>query len=676
MLTEVVLAKNLPDSARRTLSEILRDAMRVPLDFRDCHTLPVREVTWNRYRRNLTQRVCDFQDLARNHPQGVDDFAAIRIWMVDLVEARTRIISVLYALRPFEYFDKSSAQLLALAVERFLGTLAASIDERHPVPEFPDYLTLPGTNWLSQDLQATSGDPLARTFGVGSDDCRNQDGEFSPSRVFSAYYLNNAELTKKLVIHMASLGMPPVTDPLVLIHIVGMVQSAADEIASYCALDALFGRLAAADSEVRDAALQHIKARDPALRQGRARVNRALTDITSRAHDREMTALRVAEAYKRLVEGPARQYGWIYHCLGTGEWKPPPMLSQLRDILISDEGWIARFAARAVLTDVRNGEAHEGLVWDGMNDSFTTESGSVSFEDVFEATIHVDAFDRGCAAAIACYNALSIIPGLGGPKLDDVGRLAAWRRVEALFGTNGLKVIKSDFNAKVATITFESVKIHQINPCLQALVAGHVLLPGVTHFEIYTPIASTPVISVSVSALSRTYPVWHLSLTSFTVNPLSTFLPANFSARRVAEDMSAAVRSISWIATDDLLDALDSTPAHWDASDLELFAKRVALVELAVNQSIEEIPVGARLRIEAVSKAVSELSATLAKVSVPTPRQRIDRIHAVDRLRTWWWVWGPIQRLPGVEPESDAPHGANHLPALRCLPTDLRWQTM
>ncbi|UPO77370.1 hypothetical protein [Arthrobacter sp. Helios] len=352
------------------------------------------------------------------------------------------------------------------------------------------------------------------------------------------------------------------------------------------------------------------------------------------------------------------------------------MLSQLRDVLISDEGWISWFATRALLTDVRNGEAHEGLVWDGMNDSFTTEGGSVSFEDVFEATIRVDAFDRGSGAAIACYNALSIIPGLGGPKPNDVGRLASWRRVEALFGTNGLKVIKSDFNAKVATTTFESVKVHQINPCLQALVAGHVLLPDVTHFEIYTPIASPPVISVSASALSRTYPVWHLSLISFTVNPLSTFLPANFSARRVAEDMSTAVRSIAWIATDELLDALDSTPAHWDAANLELFSKRVALVELAVNQSIEEIPVGARLRIEAVSKAVSELSASLAKVSGPTPRQKIDRIDAVDRLRTWWRAWGPIQRLPGVESESEAPHGANHLPALRCPPTDLRWQTM
>lgn len=352
------------------------------------------------------------------------------------------------------------------------------------------------------------------------------------------------------------------------------------------------------------------------------------------------------------------------------------MLTQLREMLISDGGWLGDVTRQVVIRNIRNGEAHETLVWDGVRERFIAEGLEVLDITVAIAATWAAAFARGCEAAIACFRALEIEHKPGPPQEHDAGRLTPWRRAEALFGTNGIRVIRADFNSKIARIACLSIEQHNINPCFQALVAIHRLLPHVQRFEVLIPEQKEPTISVSREALERTFRVWETAIEYLTVMPFSAFLPANLDARISSEGLPRAARSVAWIAVDDLLDALDGSATEWRAKDLELFSKRVALVGLATVQCMKAVPAEAQVRLRAVQHAANDMVSWLRSVSTPIYYRDVAVAEPVAKFRHWWEVWGPVERLPTVVTSTNRSMGQDHYPALKNEAHDLRWQTI
>jgi hypothetical protein len=262
--------------------------------------------------------------------------------------------------------------------------------------------------------------------------------------------------------------------------------------------------------------------------------------------------------------------------------------------------------------------------------------------------------------------------------LDDPGRLAAWRRAEAFFGTNGLRVTQSAFNSKVAKITCTELSLENINPCFQALVCCRSLLPYVRRFEIFEQGKKEAVLSVTAEGLERSQPVWEKAMNWFSSMPLSTFLPANLNARSSSENLTQAVRSVAWIAVDDLLDAIDGSPVEWHNEDLDLIAKRLDIVAVATEQCIMAAPEESSLRLLAVRKTVAALREELDAVSIPVGRDRVNLMESVRRARYWWDAWGPVQRLPGLDSPARITLSDDWKPSLRSDQerSELRWRTI
>lgn len=210
---------------------------------------------------------------------------------------------------------------------------------------------------------------------------------------------------------------------------------------------------------------------EPALRQSRQRVNKALLAIRAQ-NDLEGRVHLLAEVYKRLLEGPVRQYGWALLCLQSGVWHPPPMITSLYEPLIAAKGWLAEIAISTIMPEMRNSEAHETLVWDGFNQTFLVEGEiQISIARILHAVTTADSFARGFEVAHMYNRALDVAPTILLPNGIEDGRLPAWRRAEAFFGTYGFRVLRAQFNANTAVVRVDRLDARDINPCFQALSA-------------------------------------------------------------------------------------------------------------------------------------------------------------------------------------------------------------
>ena len=259
------------------------------------------------------------------------------------------------------------------------------------------------------------------------------------------------------------------------------------------------------------------------------------------------------------------------------------------------------------------------------------------------------AFVRGCEAAVAHDRAGERGHHLPTPSYDEPGRLQSWRRAEAFFGTNGLRLRRLVFNSKVAEAYIERLEVEEINPCLQALVLASRLLPRVETFRVWRDGTDEPVIDVSTSALRVVDPLWEHALNTFTAMPLSTFLPANLGTRRLHETESVAARSIAWIAADDALDAVDGAGDLWTDETRRLVAARVVHTLTCLEACVELTT--SPTRINALAEQLRLLAETLAHNDVPAHWCDVDDLDSTQRIRRMWNAWGRYrgsQQLPAA----------------------------
>lgn len=185
--------------------------------------------------------------------------------------------------------------------------------------------------------------------------------------------------------------------------------------------------------------------------------------------DSEAGAHALADAYRRLVDGPVREFGWAMRCLALGTWSPTPTVGILTQAFSTD-GWLTPAVAPMLLPNIRNGQAHEALAWDGRREAFVVEGVDVDLKRVDIAVAGAMSFTLGCEAALAYWNSQQVVPGAVAPGRDEPGRMAPWQRAEALFGSNGLRLISFKHNALNSEIRVERLHRQDINPTLQSLV--------------------------------------------------------------------------------------------------------------------------------------------------------------------------------------------------------------
>ena len=604
-----------------------------------------------------------------SHPLAADSdsgFNEMQAWLARVLDSRRRILSSLFALQPFESFDLASARQLCSHLDDAIGQLLDAVEQSQIL--VPDVRGLsafcdswPSTGW------PTDAQLLQATFDTDEEPI-DGDGNFSPSMVFAAYKYRHRDLLMQLAPHLSSLGLPMVSDALASICVVGWIVSAEDPVVAFVSMHAMTVALSGAKSEeLLEQISLHFKGREGIARQAHGRISRSVAALVQDS-DHETQALALADVYRRIVEGPVRQYGWTLRCLESGNWSSPPTLTPVREAMIAAGGLAAQIATECVLTDLRNGEAHETLEWDGIHRQFVVDGGRVAPQLVRDAVIVGLSFDLGCKAGLSFFRATRV--GAEGmiPKVSDKSRMPAWSRAEAFFGTNGLHLVKADFNAATSRILVTELARDDINPCFQALVCARQLLPEVRTFEVHVPGSSEAALTVDSRSLDQKLPIWNQAIATFDMMPFATFLPSNLDARSRWESKARAMRSICWIAADDVLDAFDSlSDGHgdWTIDRLRVLAERLSLVRLALKQCAARLDTSAT-RLNALRSAVDDVSDDTARalhgdlVSVS-----LDRSPGIGCIRNFWEAWGPVARLPNIAEVSSRRSETPRQPGLR-----------
>lgn len=604
--------------------------------------------------------------LATSTPSLAAGFDQCRQGVEHTMSRATDVLSHLLAVQPFTPFDHESAERVLSLVDQRLTPIANRLLAGLEV-DVDDDLRVEAERWSVNAGVADVRSALCEAFAM-PDPPIDEAGEFRAEWVLGHY----AYRTNELLPHLASLGVPGLTDILAAVTVVGEVLSCIDPVTAYIQMDAMIGQVLKADQETRAAFRNHLSRMEPAIRRARRAAARASRVVRDPSEDIETRANALADSYKRLVEGPFRQFSWALFCLHQRTWQETPTLGVLRDRLVTAGGGLADVIATVVIPELRNGEAHETLVWDGFEEDFVTEGVQISPGHVVDSAELAQCFVAGCEAGLAAIRILDLQGEVSLlPDHDEPGRMPTWRRVQAFFGTNRLSLLDASLNTKHASLRVERLGLTDVNPCLQALVLSRRLLLSVESFSV-RDVEDAVVISVTAEALSATMVPWEFAISNLDQIPLSTFLPANLDARMRVEDESSAIRSAAWIAADDAVGIIDGSPDVWGDADRGLIDTRLRVVELAVRSTAEWLGVAAP-RLESVGASVAALRDwTIGQR--PTGPDLAEHRAEFIRLRLQWDRWGPVRRHPLVG-ENDSRDPDKRQPKLRKVPEDWAFRT-
>lgn len=658
----------LPSTARRRLALPLRGEVLSRIGLRGSHSLPVPSWAWAAHASALNAAVTG---LATSGPPLAAGYDECRLGVEETMSKANAVLSHLLAIQPFAPFDHQAAERLLTLVETRLEVVAAQIEAGVEARVDEELLTAAEKFCApagSVDVRAT----LCEAFAM-MDPPIDEAGDFRPEWVLAHYAYRTNDLLPQLLPHLASLGVPGLTDVLAAVTAVGEVLACNDPVTAYVEMNAMIGLFLAADPATSAAVRCHLTQMEPAVRRARSAAARASAVVRNSSADTEARANALVDSYKRLVEGPFRQFAWALYCLSRGTWQDPPTLGPLRERLVAAGGGLGVVAADVIIPELRNGEAHETLVWDGFAEQFTTAGVQISPQTVVTSAELAQCFIAGCEAGLTVLRFLELpddLPLL--PDHDDQGRMPVWRRVQAFFGTNRLRLLDASLNTRRAALRVERLGALDVNPCFQALVLARRLMPNVESFSVSVA-GGDAVISVSADALTASMPAWEFVIAHLDQIPLSTFLPANLDARRHHEEQSMAIRSVAWIAADDAVGVIDGSPEIWSAEDRALIDTRLQAVELAVRCTNDSLGLVAP-RLRSVAESVASLRQWIADQQ-PLGADSADDRDDMLRLRLQWKSWGPVLRHPLV-PEVELPDPNERQPQLREVPKSMAFRLL
>lgn len=658
----------LPSDARRRLSLPLRGEAFSTISLRTSHSLPIPASAWTAHMAALNSALTS---LATTTPTPGAGYDVCRQGVEETKQHATNAVSHLLATQPFAPFDHEAAERLLRLIAGRLGFVADRIDAGVEIG-IDEGLLRAAEQWRQPAGTPGVEAALREAFAMPSSPM-DPTGLFRPEWVLEHHAYRTSDLVSHLLRHLDSLGVPGLIDTLAAVTLVGEVMSCTDPVTAYVEMDAMVGGVLAASHPTRAAVLQHLSQVEPAMRRARSAAARSWQTVRDAEAPTEARANALADSYKRLVEGPFRQFAWALYCLSEGTWQAPPTLGVLRDRLVSAGGGLAQITADVVIPELRNGEAHETLVWDGFAEQFIAEGVEISPTRVVHSADLAQSLVAGCEAGLAAIRFLDVpsTPPLL-PLPGEQGRMPAWRRVQAFFGTNRLRLLDASLNTRHVMLRVAQLGLTDVNPCLQALVLAHRLMPEVESFSV-GGVDGTPIIEVDADSLSACMPAWEFAVSNLDQVPLSTFLAANINARMRHESDNVAIRSAAWIAVDDAVGVIDGSPNAWADGDRDLVSTRLRVVELAVRNAGAWLGV-ATPRLRSVAVSVASLREWVVS-QAPSGPQLVDRRAEMQRLRLQWRTWGPVSRHPMV-PDVDEREPDQRQPQLRDPPDSLAFRLL
>jgi hypothetical protein len=660
----------LPITALRRAVAPLKGAGNLARPLRAHHSLPVPADQWNRATEGIHGYVSSA--VALSAELGTErSFEELTNVVEQFLAHRERAASILFSLEPFEYFDGEAASRLLELLDRGRASLALQLEEGRADRELWDELSALAEYWR-RPVEDPPGDRTQRAFGVDRP-LVDEKGAFHADWVLQHYAYRGDVLFRLLMPHLTSLG-PGVSDLLAGVSIVGWSVSSPDPILAYVAFDAFAKRFAGAKGAKGDKAIRRLQDREPARRRTQDGIGRLWEQVSAAGDSRSLLQSLVADLYVREVEGPFRQFVWAAHSMSAEVPDEVPTLGSFRDAVVAVGGALAKMVADVVMLDFRNSATHETLEWDGLTDEFVTESGRrIPLDEVVIRALMARSAAWGCEAAMTALNALGVADDSSVlPEPKQMHRMPDWRRARAYFGTNRLKLLDAELHVRSASMTVERLDMGDVNPCFQAILLSSTLIPAIEMFTVTARGYPDSQIDVARSAIEATRPVWQYSVSNLDMMPLSAFLPMNLDARAKHEDGPTAVRSVAWIAADDVLGILDGSPDVWDALTIELMTVRLEVAFCAISATLVFLD-RAEPRLDSVRESVRDFRAWIGSNPSPT-RGRANRLASVLRLRRQWDTWGPVQRHPSV-PDVEPGDATERQPGLRQPPTTPHFTT-
>ena len=661
----------LSEGAIRRALAVVRDAPAADRFIEFPRTLPITSSCWNHYSRGLSHEISLLSEKFLT-PLG-DSFDEIRNAAQEFVASCVKVSNTVGSLEPFANFDsRSASRILALLDDLRESFIDRPADERRS-QELLDQLKNEASSWQVAGDSVVASSLGFLTFGVERA-LVDEYGHFRADRVFEEYAYESMKLYRRLLPHLRSLDVF-LTDPLASIAIVGSIVMSPDPVVAAAGFRTFVSRFNSADLSCRDGVKERLRSNEPARRRSRNAIGRlrGQFDPTGFPEERQFV---VADMYRREVEGPFRQFIWASYQLGTSRLKDVPTLGPLKQEIVANDALLAAVLSCSLLPDVRNGEVHETLEWDGFVEEFVAETGvRIKLEKVEQGFEFAHSYARGCEAALAAVTAWALdedSPLL--PSPDETNRLANIERARSYFGTNRLRVLDAQLESRVARIALGRLSLPDLNPCFQALILTSRVLPRVESFQVSSVESTLPLVEVSRKSIEATMSVWEFAIAHLDSMPFSTFLPMNFEARRVVESRNIALKAVAWIAVDDVLDAIVGTPLEERGRACNLLAVRFELVGRALAALTDYGAAHKDARVRDLRSSVAALRAWVSRESEMWLKDR-SAATIIERLRRQHEDWGPAPRHPLVL--DDAPERNVDLrPALRRMPESPRFITL
>lgn len=200
--------------------------------------------------------------------------------------------------------------------------------------------------------------------------------------------------------------------------------------------------------------------------------------------DDEVALMQVMNAYRELVEGPFRTYGWAAlrtHAFPTAEalGGAPPMLAELLDRLRASGSSLPQTLGSVVDAQLRNAASHAQYSWDSeaseVEDLRTGQRWSL---DDLEASVDgLVGTVIGLDAGIACYASNREVAASFGSSVElaDLGNLLEVL-LAALFAAQGYELLEISRDLSTAVLNTERLVLVTAVP----VVGGIAALPGLT----------------------------------------------------------------------------------------------------------------------------------------------------------------------------------------------------
>lgn len=637
----------LPRSARERLAAPIAEWASGAAAPASASTLPLPPAVAERYADAVSAQARELQDSAdRLIANAADIGGAAYPHLVELIREHVALlgrgVGLALSLAAFERFGAHWAGTVVAESRAHGEALVRMIVEDAVVARSDVAACSP----LPVSVDGGGRSALAEVFDMDAEPV-DDVGRFAVGRVHAHYAYRRAQLESALRPHLESLGVPLPGSTLAVVIVLGEIVSAPDPVIALRALRWMLDALRGAGSpETLTAFRAEHRRREAEILQSRRQAARALRDAAEET-DPEDIAHQLAEAYRRVVEGPVRHFLWSFTALRSGAWTPTPGLAVVEGAARGSGGWIRTLAALTIFRPLRNGSAHESLRWEPRSEEFAIG------EARYDAGTVRDAVDVGRSLEAGCESAMVLVRlaeskadwrGLPRAGYDVVSRR---QQTDASFGANRLPLRSLTPAGSSIRAVVDGLSVDLVNPALQALLHTRRIWTEFDVYEIGQPGQQKPLIRVTGAALDRAEEPWLFAYERFPEMPFSAFLTINLDARLQVEPAAVAARAVHWIAIRDILTAFaDCADLPPDESQMRL-RDHLTLVSIALGASSEQIPptgIGRHRRLLAEVDA-----ATIALAgSADGALDRVRVSTAAQRLLHWYRALDPAVLMPGV----------------------------